>query len=253
MTTSSAERQELDRAVGLLGRSTRHGRLLAYLGEKYFDRQEAQLTEFNLATEFFERPADRFDAGQDAVVRVEVHRLRRKLRDIYEKGAGPDGMRISLPAGSYVPQFSRTPEPLPRGEPAQVADDSARSSPAVPQTIESAPSPARNGKKLAYLAAAVALIAIAGLGAWLLRPSADTSSPAAETATTPPSSAGESVSVSEVHLMAGYGGSDVIDSSGERWTHGRFFSGGRVLPNTGRVVMRSSRPFLYSNWRMGEF
>jgi hypothetical protein len=253
MTTSSAERQELERAVGLLGRSTRHGRLLAYLGEKYFDRQEAQLTEFNLATEFFERPADRFDAGQDAVVRVEVHRLRKKLRDIYEKGAGPDGMRISLPAGSYVPQFSRTAEPLPRGEPAQVADDGARSSPAVPQTIESAPSPARNGNKLAYLAAAVALVTIAGLGAWLLRPSADTSSAAAETATTPPSSAGESAPVSDVRLMAGYGGSDVIDSSGERWTHDRFFSGGRVLPNTGRVVMRSSRPFLYSNWRMGEF
>jgi hypothetical protein len=54
-------------------------------------------------------------------------------------------------------------------------------------------------------------------------------------------------------LMSGYNGSDVIDSAGQRWTSDRFFSGGGASPNIGRVVKRTSRPFLYANRRSGEF
>ena len=115
MNTRDAERQELERAIGLLGRSTRHGRLLEYLGAKYFHEQEDQLTEFNIATAVFGRSPNRFDATQDAVVRVEAHRLRKKLREIYEKDARTDGLQISLPAGTYalssLPRPSRCPPP----------------------------------------------------------------------------------------------------------------------------------------------
>src|SRR5688500_2604489 len=101
MNTRGAERQELDRAVELLGRSTRPGRLLEYLGAKHFLQQEAQLTEFTIATEVFGRSDKKFDPTADAVVRVEVHRLRKKLREIYEKDSRPQGLQISLPAGTY--------------------------------------------------------------------------------------------------------------------------------------------------------
>jgi hypothetical protein len=69
----------------------------------------------------------------------------------------------------------------------------------------------------------------------------------------PPAGEPGSGSVSEVHVMAGYHGSDVIDSSGARWTADRFFSGGSAMPNNGRAVKRTSRPFLFGNWRNGEF
>ena len=52
-------------------------------------------------------------ATQDAVVRVEVHRLRKKLREIYEKDARTEGLQISLPPGTYVPKFTPVPGPLP--------------------------------------------------------------------------------------------------------------------------------------------
>jgi hypothetical protein len=50
MTSRDLERLELERAVDLIGRSTRPGRLLEFLGSKYFSQQEAQLTEFDIST-----------------------------------------------------------------------------------------------------------------------------------------------------------------------------------------------------------
>src|SRR5215208_3685557 len=111
MNTRDAERQELERALELLGRSTRPGRLLEYLGEKYFQQQEEQLTEFSIATAVFGRSEKNFDSTADAVVRVEAHRLRKKLKEIYEKGG--QGLQISLPAGTYVPKFTPAAESLP--------------------------------------------------------------------------------------------------------------------------------------------
>ena len=54
----------------------------------------------------FGRSEKNFDPTADAVVRVEAHRLRKKLRDIYEKDGRPQAMQISLPAGTYVPKFT---------------------------------------------------------------------------------------------------------------------------------------------------
>ncbi len=258
MNASHAERHELERAVELLGRSTRHGRLLAFLGDKYFQRQEAQLTEFHLATEFFGRSAERFAAGQDAVVRVEVHRLRKKLRDIYEKGPGPDGLQLSLPAGSYVPQFSRAAEPPSQAEPmVQVPDVpvTVTSSP-VADTVATVPSAPSRRTTAAYLVSVVALIAAAGTITWILREPAESRGPPSASSGTvaePGTTAGEGERLSEVRVMSGYNGSDVIDSAGARWTSDRFFSGGGSTPNIGRVVRRTSRPFLFANWRAGEF
>ena len=112
MNSRDAERQELERAIELLGRSTRPGRLLEYLGAKYFQQQEEQLAEFNIATAVFGRSEKNFDPTADAVVRVEAHRLRKKLKEIYESDSRAHGLQISLPAGTYVPKFTPAAEPL---------------------------------------------------------------------------------------------------------------------------------------------
>ena len=53
--------------------------------------------------------------------------------------------------------------------------------------------------------------------------------------------------------MAGYGGSEVIDSSGVRWTPDRYFAAGGQWSRDSGPVRGTSRPFLFANWRTGEF
>src|SRR5687768_3343375 len=106
MTSRDVERQELERAIDVLGRTTRPGRLLEYLGRKYFENPGGSLAEVDIAIDVFGRSAKTFDSTEDAVVRVEAHRLRKKLREIYEKEARRSGVQLSLPAGTYVLQFT---------------------------------------------------------------------------------------------------------------------------------------------------
>jgi serine/threonine-protein kinase len=64
--------------------------------------------------EVFDRTAD-YDPNVDAIVRVEAHRLRAKLKAYYE--AASDPVLIALRPGSYVPIF-RWLSAQPRQEPA---------------------------------------------------------------------------------------------------------------------------------------
>lgn len=239
MTSRDAERQELDRAVELLGRSTRPGRLLEYLGSKYFQQQEAQLTEFNIAVDVFGRSDKTFDSTEDAVVRVEAHRLRKKLRDLYEKDRRGQGLQLTLPAGTYVPQFTPI---LPVDAP------------------QDTPAPEAAGRRrVAIWAGALGIVAVivAGIAALVLNEHAQqptaarrAAAPEPEPAQGAPAAAG---ALGEVHMLAGYTGSEVIDSSGVRWTPDRYFAqGGQWSRETG-FIRGTSRPFLFSNWRTGEF
>jgi hypothetical protein len=255
MSQHDAERLELQRALELLGRNTRPARLLDYIGEKYLQHQEKLLTEYHIAEDVFGRSAKSFDAGQDAVVRVEAHRLRKRLREIYEKGGGPGGLQISLPAGTYVPQFTRVSVPHPAQDPLPVIEavQEPVTPKADPQSTEARPANARNW--IAYLSVAVLMFGAAVFGVLKFRGSSDSQagSTAQSPATGTPAAIADDGKLTELHMMAGYRGSEVIDNSGVRWTPDRFFLGGASWPNTGRFVRRTSRPFLFSNWRNGEF
>ncbi len=219
MNPSDDERAELHRVTELLGRNTRSGKLLAHIGEKYFAGQEDQLTEFHIATEVFDRSSKSFIAADDAIVRVEAHRLRKKLRDVYDKGQGVGALSISLPAGTYTPKFERGAVPL----------------------VETTAPPKRRLLPYAFAAAIVAAIVIAiGIGLALNR-----SAPAPAT---PPTSG-----VTEVHLMSGNDGGEVIDDAGVHWTADRYFTGGNSWSTESRFIRRTSRPFLFEKWRTGEF
>lgn len=256
MTSHDAESQELERVIELLGRSTRPARLLGYIGAKYFQRQEEQLTELNLATEVFGRSTKSFDPGQDAVVRVEAHRLRKKLRNIYEKGGGTHGVQISLPAGTYVPKFLFTPEP----QCGEVADQVAGAEDAVPMSTDAEVAPdaaasRRLRKRALYVSSIIGVICAAILGFVMLDESRNTQGTSPQSRAERPEAATipKTGKVGEVHVMAGYGGSEVIDNSGVRWTPDRFFTGGGQWSRDAGFVRATSRPFLFANWRTGEF
>jgi hypothetical protein len=59
--------------------------------------------------------------------------------------------------------------------------------------------------------------------------------------------------LTELHVMSGYSGSDVIDSSGVHWTPDRHFVNGGQWSRDSGFVRGTSRQFLFSNWRTGEF
>jgi hypothetical protein len=246
MDTRDAERQELERALELLGRSTRPGRLLEYLGEKYFQQQEEQLTEFSIATAVFGRSEKNFDSTADAVVRVEAHRLRKKLKEIYEKDVRAQGLQISLPAGTYVPKFAPAAEPLP------ASPDSAARSPApdiAPESTRSRPMPVWAWSLGVVAAISIAVVvAVTKNEAPIVKPASQ--SPAAQT--TAPTAASRDA-ITELHVMSGNSGSEVIDNSGVRWTPDRYFVGGGQWSRDSGFIRGTSRPFIFSNWRTGEF
>ena len=246
MNTRDAERQELERALELLGRSTRPGRLLEYLGEKYFQQQEEQLTEFSIATAVFGRSEKNFDSTADAVVRVEAHRLRKKLKEIYEKDVRAQGLQISLPAGTYVPKFTPAAEPL------AVSPESAARSPALDIAAEatrSRPIPVWVWSLGVVAAVSIAVVvAVTKHGASIVNPASQSPT----TQTTAPAVPSKDA-VTELHVMSGNNGSEVIDNSGVRWTPDRYFVGGGQWSRDSGFIRGTSRPFIFSNWRTGEF
>lgn len=67
---------------------------------------EGQAKETLIGVEFFGR-APGYDPRRDPIVRVEAHRLRRRLREYYQNEGATDPWQIELPPGAYVPVLRR--------------------------------------------------------------------------------------------------------------------------------------------------
>lgn len=110
-----------------ISRSPNLTRILTYLCGKYFAGEGDQIKEYHVALEALGRPAD-FDQKKDSIVRVEMHRLRRRLREYHERN-GTSGIQLLIPEKSYIPTFQRldattavevTLNPSPVGGPAPI-------------------------------------------------------------------------------------------------------------------------------------
>ena len=108
------ERHELDAilASGIFNRAPNLAQLLTYVCAKYFEGTAEQIKEYNIAVEALGRPAD-FDQKRDSIVRVEAHRLRKRLREYYEADGADHAIRIDIPSGQYAPRFLPSGTPLP--------------------------------------------------------------------------------------------------------------------------------------------
>jgi len=67
-----------------------------------------QLKGFTIATEVYHRGVD-FDAAHDPVVRIQAGRLRRAIERYYLTAGVHNPIRIKIPKGAYVPQFTAGP------------------------------------------------------------------------------------------------------------------------------------------------
>jgi hypothetical protein len=93
-----AARADRIRASGLLGRSGQLSRLFDYLVECSVQGKSPK--EIDIAVEALGRGAD-FDVTQDAVVRVYIHKLRRRLEEFYSGPGASETQRVVIARGEY--------------------------------------------------------------------------------------------------------------------------------------------------------
>ena len=84
--------------------SKRYPALLRFVVENTLDGKSGLLKERTLGIEVFDRAPD-YDTNADTVVRYTAGEVRKRLQLYYLEHPSHAGVRISLPAGSYVPEF----------------------------------------------------------------------------------------------------------------------------------------------------
>ena len=109
-------REQLDKMVAsrTFRQSKRLVRFLSFIVERALLEQGAQINEYLIGVEVYERSAS-FDPQTDTIVRSEARRLRQKLQDYYDGEGYDDRVLVDVPKGAYAPQFlKRTAGPSDR-------------------------------------------------------------------------------------------------------------------------------------------
>jgi len=88
-----------------LSRSPQLAKFLAYIVRARLRGDEASIKAYSIAVDVFGRPPS-FDPQTDPIVRVQARRLRAALDEFYAGEGAGSPVRISLPVGRYVPEFS---------------------------------------------------------------------------------------------------------------------------------------------------
>lgn len=103
--------------------SKRYPALLRYVVENTLAGHTELLKERTLGVEVFQRPAT-YDTNTDTVVRYTAGEVRKRLMLYYSEHDSRTGIQISLPAGSYLPEFLREAVEQPGG-PAEASGEIA--------------------------------------------------------------------------------------------------------------------------------
>jgi len=238
---AAEERAELERVVEALARWPRLSGLLRYMGDKLSSGEVDHLNEYNIATEVLGRSKTVFNAAEDAIARVETHRLRKRLAAFYQSEGKDHPIQVSLPAGSYVPVFIHQP--------------AGAVSPAPPES--DSPGTGRHLLRSWNYWVPAGCLVLATLGVYLhFRPESSSvreksvASPAPASVSAP--LAVEAASV-PIRLLAGYSGPPRTDSAGRVWNPDRHFFGGGGWRRDPGFIARTSDPFLFEHSRTGDF
>src|SRR3982750_4520983 len=114
LTDYPLEREAVQRVLhsGIFDRAPNLALILKYVCERFFEGPLEAVREYNIAIDALGRPSD-FDQKRDSIVRVEAHRLRKRLREYYEADGADHAIRIEIPPGQYAPQFLPSAPSLP--------------------------------------------------------------------------------------------------------------------------------------------
>lgn len=250
---AEAERAELERVVEALARWPRLSQLLRYMGEKLSSGKVDDLNEYNIATEVLGRSKTVFNAGEDAIARVETHRLRKRLAEFYETEGRDHPIQVTLPGGSYVPVFVHKP-----------ADQQLPIQPDFAQTAELKASGQGIRSSHWFIPGWRYLVIVAGIvlvasGFYVHFRTAGSSSRAKAEGNQAPSSASAPAPLQSrasslpIRLLAGYNGPPRTDNAGRIWSPDQYFTGGGSWQRTPGFIARTSNPFLFEHSRTGDF
>jgi hypothetical protein len=107
---SNEEKAAIQEQLGKLladshfSQSRRFPSFLRYVVEKTLAGQDDALKERTLGVEIFGRRPD-YDTASDPIVRVTAAEIRKRIAQYYQDPGHESELRVSLPPGSYIPQF----------------------------------------------------------------------------------------------------------------------------------------------------
>src|SRR5215204_2323865 len=79
-------------------------KFLEFIVEEKLAGREDEIKEYTIGVKALQKPGD-FNPQLDAVVRIHAGRLRRVLFQYYHNGDTLDQLIISIPKGTYIPNF----------------------------------------------------------------------------------------------------------------------------------------------------
>jgi len=257
---------------GIFNRAPNLEHLLTYVCSKYFEGAAEEIKEYNIAVEALGRPPE-FDQKRDSIVRVEAHRLRKRLREYYEGEGAGHAVHIQIPSGQYTPHFVFVAAPPEETEALQIIQELEPVSPStetalttnceeLPLSAEEPrklpeqtfatpplpkPAPPRHATWWRWVLAAAGLAVLGLLGFVALRER-----------NKPPARIVELVPAPDAHddirILCGVENGSYVDAFERTWLSDRFFSGGYVS-QTPRVhpILGTRDQRLYQTRREGGF
>jgi hypothetical protein len=232
-------------------RAPKLAQLLTYLCEKLFAGEAAQIKEYSIGVEVFNRGSS-FDQDSDSIVRVEANRLRKRLAEYYAGDGAPHTLQITIPVGQYVPRFE--PRDVPRPEPVKPPDASVPSSEGLAGGVEKRSS----WRSPWVLAGGIAILIGVAFGITRLairnRPEQQPAQVATEEPIQPEFADGQfgPPSGEEIRILAGASRS-LVDHAGKLWKADAGFSGGTAVKSSVQHIERTLDAGFYRTSRQGQF
>jgi len=81
-------------------------KFLQLICEAYLEGRASELSEYSIGYQVFDR-SETYDPALDSIVRVGAHEVRKKLERYYKSEGKNDDILLEIPAGSYIPIFTR--------------------------------------------------------------------------------------------------------------------------------------------------
>jgi hypothetical protein len=264
-------------ASGIFNRAPNLALVLNYICEKYFEGEGEQIKEYNIAVEALGRPAG-FDQKRDSIVRVEAHRLRKRLREYYEAEGADHSVRIDIPSGQYAPHFVRQHPPQtslseeavvapvsleaavlnidgrPLDCPPETAQDQTETQAVAPllNPISIGPAkplllaPQSKGRAGIWIALSLAAMVLLGVFIWKATAAKPVKTGAPLSGTSP----GPSL---EIRIMAGVERGPYTDRFGRVWQSDAYFQGGAAFESAGHAIAAARDQRLFRSRREGAF
>ncbi|HEY3835216.1 MAG TPA: malectin domain-containing carbohydrate-binding protein [Bryobacteraceae bacterium] len=220
---------------GVFAAGSNAAKLLRYVCERHFDKPGDPITEYEVAVQGLGRRQN-FDSQKDSIVRVEAHRVRRRLQEFYATEGASHTLRITLPRGQYHPEFMSAADPVETVEAAALE-------PLIVAGDKRIGRQWRRWAIAAAVAAGVGMLAIAKLapfGHGDEKPLKQTAAPAAVD------------TVEGVHLLAGRMSGFHVDRTGTRWSGDAWYTGGSAGSLRYYSLAQAEDPAVYESARTGK-